>query len=84
MTTPTQTIQVSTKTPDRHARERSTIGIYLSAMTRPKDEDDQLVVVDLIDNSVVTRSHSPFASTSDQLNRLRRSRVLCQEIDCGL
>jgi len=54
--------------------------VNLSAMPDVQDEYQELVLVDLVDDSVVTGPHSPFARAADQPRRGWRTRILGEEL----
>lgn len=58
--------------------------VYVATMADSEYEDYQVVVVDFVDDAVVTCSHAPFAGSSDELDCFRWSWVCRQEFDCGL
>ncbi len=53
-------------------------------MADSEDEDYQVVVMDFIDDAVVACSYSPFAGSSDELNRFGWSWISRKKFDCGL
>lgn len=53
-------------------------------MPDPEDEDDHLVVIDVIDDSIVTDTNTELAITTFELDTSRRTRVICERFDCDL
>ena len=65
----------------RAVRDSLTGPVYVSSMSDPEDEHNQLVVVDLVDDAVVARAHPPLAGPAYKLGCLGRSGVGRQQVD---
>lgn len=53
-------------------------------MSDPQHKHDQLVILNVIDNSVIADTDTELAVTATQLQTPRRTRVLCERLDRGL
>lgn len=58
--------------------------VDLSAVTERHYQDDKDLVVDLVDDSKVTRTNSPFSGTTCQLLRSCWPGIVGQELNCSL
>ena len=60
----------------------ATSSIHLSAMSDPEHQDYQLVILDVVDDTVVTDADVELSSISLELNTARRARVNGESINC--
>lgn len=69
------------RTPLHHETVDVTSAIHLSAMSDPEHEDYQLVILDVVYDTVVTDADAELSPTSLELNAARRTRVNGEAID---
>lgn len=55
--------------------------VHLSAMADPQYQDDQFIVLDVVDNSVVADANAKFTVSSLELDATRRARVMSKSPD---
>jgi len=53
----------------------------LATMCHSENKHKQFGVMDLVDDSVITRSYSPLSSATDEPSRRRRTGCIRQELD---
>ncbi len=71
----------STTARRRTCRESTPSSVYLSTVSDPEHQDNQFIVLNVIDDSVVTDANSELTVTALQLDAPGRAWIACERLD---